>query len=108
MKTDKKQQGSKPLGTTPEAVENRMVTLAIAQAERQLKNGTASSQIITHYLKLASPNAKLEREILENQSQLIAAKTKAINAAEKNEELYKEAMAAMRMYSGADTSSNDY
>ena len=39
---------------TPEARENQMISLAVDLAEKQLMEGTASSQVITHYLKLGS------------------------------------------------------
>ena len=60
---------------TPEARENQMIALAVDLAEKQLIEGTASSQVITHYLKLATTKEKIEREILEKQKELIVAKT---------------------------------
>lgn len=87
---------------TPEAEENRMIALAFACAEEQMRNNTASSQIITHYLKLAAEKekARLELEILEKQKELIDAKTQALKAEQSHEELYKKAIDAMRLYSG--------
>ena len=85
---------------TPEARENQLIYLATNLAEQQLKDGTASSQVITHYLKLGSTKERIEKEILEKQKELISAKTEALQSAKKMEELYTEAIAAMRRYSG--------
>lgn len=85
---------------TPEGRENQLIALAIDQAEKQLLEGTASSQIICHFLKLASTKERLEKEIMEKQKELLAAKTEAIQASKSSEELYAKAIAAMRRYSG--------
>ncbi len=85
---------------TPEAKENQMISLAVDLAERQLIDGTASSQVITHFLKLASSKDKLEQEILEKQKELITAKTDQLKSARLMETLYKDALSAMRTYSG--------
>lgn len=85
---------------TPEARENQLIALATDLAEQQLRDGTASSQLITHYLKLASSKERLEKEILEKQKELITAKTESLQASRNSEELYKNAIAAMQRYSG--------
>lgn len=90
----------RPPGTTPEARENQLISLAVDLAEKQLEEGTASSQVITHYLKLGSTREKIEKDILEKQRDLIQAKTEAIQSAKRVEELYKNALDAMRSYSG--------
>ena len=87
---------------TPEARENQMVSYAIDLAEKQLIEGTASSQVITHYLKLGSTKEKLEKDILVQQRELMQAKTKMIQSAQEVEVLYREALEAMRSYSGRD------
>ena len=84
----------------PEARENQMIALAEKLAEQQLMDGTASSQVITHYLKLGSTKERIEREILERQKELITAKTEALQSAKRVEELYANAIAAMKRYSG--------
>lgn len=94
---------SEPPALTPEARENQMIALAVNLAEQQLRDGTASSQVITHYLKLGTQKEKLEREILEKQKELISAKTESLESAKRVEELYAEAINAMRKYSGNDT-----
>lgn len=85
---------------TPEARENQLIYLATELAEKQLRDGTASSQVITHYLKLGSSKEKLEQEILKENKKLLTAKTEAIQSAKRVEELYTEAISAMRLYSG--------
>lgn len=85
---------------TPEARENQLISLAVDLAEKQMREGTASSQVITHYLKLGSSKERLEKEILEQQKELITAKTEALKSAKRIEELYSEAINAMRRYSG--------
>lgn len=86
---------------TPEARENQMISLAIDKAEEKLQNGTASSQIIVHYLKLGSMKDRTEREILEKQKDLLVAKTEAIKSQKRVDELYSQALSAMKTYSGA-------
>lgn len=85
---------------TPEARENQLISLAIDLAEKQLREGTASSQVITHYLKLGSTKDRIEKEILEKQKELIEAKTKSYQSSDEIKALYKDALDAMRRYSG--------
>lgn len=85
---------------TPEARENQLIARAVDLAEQQLIDGTASSQVITHFLKLGSTKERIEKEILEKQKELISAKTQALQSAQRIEELYADAIKAMRRYSG--------
>lgn len=85
---------------TPEARENQLISLATDLVEKRLREGTASSQETTHFLKLASTKARLEKQILEKQAELITAKTESINSQKNMEEVYKRAIDAMRNYSG--------
>ena len=87
-------------GLTPESRENQLISYAVDLAEQQLRDGTASSQVITHYLKLGSTKARIEKEILEKQKDLLEAKTQALQSAQRVEELYANALEAMRTYSG--------
>jgi hypothetical protein len=84
----------------PEARENQMISLAIDLAEKQLMEGTASSQVITHYLKLASTKERLEKEILEKQKDLITAKTEQLKSYAQSEQIAKEAIEAFKRYAG--------
>ncbi len=90
--------GGRPAFTS-EARENQMISYAVNLAEQQLRDGTASSQVITHYLKLGTQRAKLEQEILESQKALLEAKTRSIESGERIEKLYADAISAMRSYS---------
>lgn len=92
---------------TPEARENQMVALAIDLAEKQLRDGTASSQVITHFLKLGSTKERLEKEILEENKKLLIAKTDNIKSSKTSEELYLNAMKAMKKYSGGGESDDE-
>lgn len=85
---------------TPEARECQMISLAVDLAEKQLMEGTASSQVITHYLKLGSSREKLEKERLEEENNLLRAKVRAIDSTDEIKELYKDAVNAFRIYSG--------
>ena len=85
---------------TPEARENQTIFLATELAEQQLRDGTASSQVITHFLKLGSSKEKLEHEILKEQKKLITAKTESLESSKRIEELYANAITAMREYGG--------
>jgi len=86
--------------TTPEAREQQMIALAVDLAEKQLLEGTASSQVITHFLKLATSKAELEKEKMRKENELLSAKTDALQSAKRVEELYANALAAMRTYNG--------
>lgn len=90
---------------TEEARENEMICLAMDLVEQRLRDGTATSQETTHFLKLGSSKDKLEREILKKQKELLVAKTEAMQSAKRVEELYANALNAMRTYSG--TKDND-
>ena len=85
---------------TPEARENQLISLAVDLAEQQLRDGTASSQVITHYLKLGTTRERLEKELLEREVELKKAKTESIQSAERIEKRYSEAITAMRNYGG--------
>lgn len=98
--------GGRP-ASTPEARENQLISLAMDAAEEQLRNGTASSQVITHFLKLGSSKEKLEQQIMEDQKEYLEAKTQAIQSAQRVEELYAKAISAMRKYSGQDDESDE-
>ena len=85
---------------TPEARENQMIALAMDLVEQRLRDGTASSQETTHFLKAASSKHKLEMERLRLENELTAAKTKSLADAEEIKVLYEEALKAMRRYGG--------
>lgn len=90
---------------SPEARENQMISLAMDLVEERLRNGTASSAETVHFLKLATVREQLEREQLAKQNELLTAKTDSIHSAQRTEELYENALKAMRSYSGIDNES---
>lgn len=92
---------------TPESRENQLISLAVDRAEQQLKDGTASSQMICHFLKLGSEKEKLERQKLEEENKLLRAKTEALESQKKMEETYIKVIEAMRSYSGLDDTDED-
>lgn len=112
-----KKQDPRPLDTsnkrlspppmTQEARETQLISLAMDLAEQRLRDGTASAQEITYYLRLGSQRDRLEREMLEAKNELLAAKTEAIKGAERIEKLYAEAIQAFRVY-GGDADDEDY
>ncbi len=90
--------------TNPVAREQQLISQAVDLAERQLRDGTASSQVITHYLKLGSTREILEQERIQQEVDLLKAKAEAMASAKKIEEMYGQALDAMRSYSGQNTS----
>jgi hypothetical protein len=90
--------------TTLEGRENQLINLAIDLTEKQLRDGTATSQVITHYLKLGSTRERLEQERLAKENELLSAKTESLASAKRVEELYISALEAMKTYSGQNPS----
>ena len=85
---------------SPEARENQMIALDMDLVEQRLRDGTASSQETTHFLKAASQKSKLELEKIKLENELTAAKTKAIGDSAEIKVLYEDALKAMRRYQG--------
>lgn len=85
---------------TPESRENQLIALSVDLAEKQLREGTASSQVITHFLKLGSTKTQLELEKIRHENALLEARTQSLQSAKRVEELYENALNAMRDYSG--------
>lgn len=92
---------------TPDARENQMASLAMDLAEQQLRDGTASAQVITHFLKLVSSRERLEKERLAEENKLIRAKSKALDDQAESKVLYENALKAMRSYSGMGVGEED-
>lgn len=107
-KDDETQRPKRPPATTVEARENQLIALAVGLAERQIQEGTASSQVITHYLKLGSTREKLEHEKLQRENELLRAKVESIASGKRVEELYSNALNAMRAYQGQPPIEDDY
>jgi len=92
---------------TEEAKENQMIALSMDLAEKQLRDGTASSQVITHFLKLGSSQQKLEQKVTEYQAELYKAKAETLKSAQHTEELYRDALKAMKKYQGGEEINED-
>lgn len=91
-----------PPAQTPEARENQLIAAAVDLAEQQLKDGTASPSVITHFLKLASTKQQLEIEKLKSETEFLRAKADAVQSNQRSQELYEEAIKAMRTYAGVE------
>lgn len=98
MKEEKRTRIRPPI--TPEARENQMIALAVDLAEKQLLEGTASSQVISHYLKLGSTKYQIELEKIKSENALLKAKAQQIADQKVQEELYLKAIEAMKDYTG--------
>ena len=90
----------RPPATTPESRENQLIAAAVDLAEQQILEGKASSQVITHYLKLGTTREKLEQEKLRQENQLTQAKIESMASSTRVEELYSNAIKAFREYAG--------
>lgn len=91
---------SRPPAKTPEARESQLIALAYDEAERQMREGTASSQVITQFLKLGSSREKLEQQKIALDNQFTETKTEMMESAKRVEAMYAEALQAMRSYAG--------
>lgn len=100
--------GRRAPAKTPEGRENQLISLAIDLAEKQMTEGTAAPSVITHFLKLGSTNAKLEKAKLEHETALLQAKTENLYNIKKAEEKIEAAMMAMKSYRGVMFDDSEY
>ena len=109
-KTVTSRQKKKGIGvpTTPKAREERIIAKAMDLAEKKIEDGTASSQLICHFLKLNDPDDRIRHEILEKQRDLIVAKTENLKASRREGEALERVVAAMKRYSGLSQDYDDY
>lgn len=99
--TDPKPKRGRP-AMTPEERQDELINLAVDLAEQQLRDGTASTQVIVHYLKLGSTRGMLEEEMLAKKTELVTAQTESLHSYQRLEALYADAIEAMRLYGGGD------
>lgn len=92
---------------TPEARENQLIAMAMNEAEEQLRNHTASSQVITHFLKLGTAKAQLELEKIRRENKVLERKAESLESSQRIEQLYTNAIKAMRKYSGYSSEEED-
>jgi hypothetical protein len=107
-KNSEPSQPRRPPATTPEGVEAQTISMAVTLAQKQLAEGTASAQVITHYLKLATTREQLEQEKLRSENELLRARVESLGSTKRVEELYDNAIKAMRQYSGQEMPESDY
>lgn len=88
--------------TTPDAREQQVANLAYDLAEEQIRGGTASSQVLTHFLKVGSTREQLEQQRIQHENELMKVKREQIEAQARVEELYLAALNAMKSYSGSE------
>lgn len=86
--------------TTPQARENQLISLAYDLAEKRIREGTASAQETTHFLKMGSSREYLEQKRIENENALTQQKIESLKAAQRMEGLIEEALHAMAKYTG--------
>lgn len=94
----------RPPATTPEGRENQLIAASVDLAEEQIRTGVASSQVVTHFLKLGSSREKLEQQRLAEEVKLLQVKAETLASQARTEELMKEALNAFKSYSGGDVS----
>jgi hypothetical protein len=97
----------RPPAITPEARENQLIAASYDLAEKQIEDGTASAQIITHFLKMGTQRERLERAKIEQENLVLKAKIDAMASSARVEEMYGKALSAMRAYSGQTVEEDD-
>lgn len=97
---DKSNKTKRKPALTPEEVENECIDLAYSLVRKRLREGTATSQETTHFLRAGSHKYQLEIEELKKKNELLVAKVKNLESQTRSEEVYAEALAAMKTYSG--------
>lgn len=95
-------------GESLESRENRLILLATNLVERRLREGTASSQEVTHFLKLGTTRERLEQERIRNENALSQAKKASLEAEQRRDEIYEKALTEFRSYIGSPDKSDDY
>lgn len=92
---------SKP-AISPEARESQLIAMAYDLSEERLREKTATGMEIAQWIKLGTSKTRLELEKLRNENELLRAKTAALESAKNQEEAYREAIEAMKVYQGRD------
>lgn len=107
IKTNMPESPRRPPGTTPEARENQLISLAVDLAEKQLIDGTASAAVITQLIKWGSSRERLEQERIRHENELLTAKAEMMASQKKVEEMYEKALIAMKSYAGQEPDPED-
>jgi hypothetical protein len=98
----------RPPATTVVGRENQLIALSYDMAENQLRAGTASSQVMTHFLKMGTERERLERLKLEQETLLAQARVEQLASAGRMEALQEEAIAAFRGYQPSQETDIEY
>ena len=102
MTPSKGRKPRRPPAKSPQQREDQLIAKAVDLAEEQIESGRASAQVITHFLKLGTTREKLEQERMRRENLLLEAKVTALESQTQTEELYREALKAMKRYQGQD------
>lgn len=106
--TDPKEKKTRrPPASTPEARENQLIAKAYDLAEKQIEEGTASAQVISHYLRLGSSRERLEQRRIQMETELMEARAENLAAVRRSEELMADALNAFRAYSGQESPADE-
>lgn len=89
-----------PPATTQEGRDAQLIDLAYRLTEQRMRDGTASSQEIVHFLRLATEKTKLEEEKLRHETQLLESKSKALDNASRDNTDYARVIAHLKFYKG--------
>lgn len=84
--------------TSLKAREEQLINMAYNEVERRISEGIATGPELVHFLRMGSTKGRLEKELLERENELMSAKTEALNTQRKVEELYANAISAMKSY----------
>lgn len=87
---------------TAQAREDQLIAMAYDRVEDRIRNNQATGPELVHFLKLGSSKGKLEKDILEQEKELVSAKTQSLRSQQSTEELYNKVLEAMKSYSGSD------
>lgn len=104
----KQQEVRRKPATTPEEIENECINLAFEVAREQLINRTASSQVITQFVRAGSQKQQAEIDKLKGENELLKAKVEALESQKRTEDVYVKALAAMRTYAGYGGDEDEY
>ena len=105
--SSRKKRGYSGVPTSPKARQEMIIAKAMDLAERKIEDGTASSQLICHFLKMNDPDDQIRHEILEKKRDLLVAQTENIKASQRTEEALNRVVLAMKKYSGVATTYDD-
>lgn len=81
--------------------ERENMFLATELAAKQLRDGTAKAQVVTHYLRMSSPREDIERRMMEAKIALLEGQLAACQNDMATQALIIEALESLREYRGS-------